>query len=87
MSDDMIVWVIQGVIALIILLMFPPGRRLLWALCVAAAKLVSQILAIAFAWGQAAAVHIFQAHMVVLRNLRPRVTVLPTVAKKSVRRE
>lgn len=87
MSDNSIVLIIQAVIGLLIVLMFPPGRRLLWGLAVAGGKLLGQLIQMALAWGQAAMVHIFQAHMVVMRNLRPRVTVLPTVARKSTRRE
>lgn len=87
MSDNAIVLAIQIGIGLIILIMFPPGRRLLWGLAVAAGKLLSQLLQIALAWGQAGLVHVYRAHMIVLRNLRPRVTVLPTVARKSTRRD
>lgn len=87
MSDNTIVLLIQIGIGLVILLMFPPGRRLLWGLIVAASKILSQLLQTSLAWGQASLVHIFRAHMVVLRNLRPRVTVLPTVARKSTRRD
>lgn len=87
MSDNTIVLLIQVTIGLIILIMFPPGRRLLWGLAVAGGKLLSQLILTGLAWGQAALAHIFRAHMVVLRNLRPRVTVLPTVARKSTRRD
>lgn len=87
MSDTKIVLIIQVGIALIILLMFPPGRKLMWGLATAAGKVLSQVVSLALAWGQAGLLRIFRAHMVVFRNLRPRVTVLPTVARKSVRRD
>lgn len=87
MSDNAIVLAIQAGIGLLILLMFPPGRRFLWGLAVAGGKLLSQLIQLTLAWGQAGLVHVFRAHMIVLRNLRPRVTVLPSVARKSTRRD
>lgn len=87
MSDNWIVIIIQVVIGLGIVMLFAPGRKLLWGVISAALGILSKLLVLVGNWLQAAGVHVYKSHVVVLRNLRPRVTVLPTVARKSTRRD
>jgi len=86
-SDTTIVILIQVGILVGVLCLFAPGRKLVWSVVAAISGIGGKLFLVLVNWCQAGAVHVYRGHVVVLRNLRPRGTVLPTVARKSTRRD
>lgn len=87
LSDSHVVLLIQIAVVLAIVMLFPPGRKMLGAAVGAVVKLLSGMFTVVFNTVQASAVYVVRQHMIVLRNLRPRITVLPTVVGKTTRRD
>lgn len=87
LSDSSVVLLIQIAVVLAIVLLFPPGRKLLGSVIGAVAKLMSAIFTVVLNTVQASAVYVVRQHLIVFRNLRPRITVLPTVVGKTTRRD
>lgn len=87
MSSDAVAWLVWISTVVIIVALFPPGRALLGFVVGQAWKLILHVGQILLAGAQASLVHVWRSHVVIARNLAPRGAVLPTVAKKTVRRD
>jgi len=70
-----------------VLMLIPPGRALVGFVLNQVWRLSEWLFGVVINALQAWLVKIVKAHMVVFRNLLPRVSVLPSVAKQTVRKE
>lgn len=71
---------------LFVLMLLPPGRAVLSFAGGQAWTLLTWLGAVILNAAQAAGMSILRAHGVILKNLFPRVMVLPSVGKKTTRR-
>jgi len=74
-------------IGLGVLMLIPPGRALIGFVLNQLWRLGEWVFGVVINALQAWLVKILKAHMVVFRNLMPRVSVLPSVAKETVRKD
>lgn len=87
MDGDLIAWALLGGAILVICMMFAATRAVLSFVLGQFWTLALHLIGIAFGLIQAALMHVWRAHMIVGKNLMPRNSVLPSVSKKTVRRE
>ena len=74
-------------LALFVMMLLPPTRALLAVVCGQLWKLLLWLGGIVLHQGTALLVRVGRAHMTIAANLLPRNAVLPTVAKKTTRKE
>lgn len=74
-------------LALFVMLLLPPTRALLAVTCGQGWKLLLWVGGIVLHQGTAMLVRVGRAHMTIAANLLPRNAVLPSVAKKTTRKE
>jgi len=74
-------------IGLVVLMLIPPGRALIGFVLNQVWRLSEWVFGVVINALQAWLVKILKAHMMVFRNLMPRVSVLPSVAKETVRKD
>jgi len=74
-------------IGMVVLMLISPGRALIGFVLNQIWRLSEWVFGVVINALQAWLVKILKAHMVVFRNLMPRVSVLPSVAKETVRKD